>query len=122
MLQLGALVLTGFCGGVLTSFAGCGLDIFSYSVLTLLFRVSEKVATPTAVTLMGVNSVFSSYWRTFVMQETSRDALLYVVVCIPIVVIGAPFGSLVGSHFHRYGANFGEGVAAKSVKRCPTFT
>ena len=89
-------------GGVLMCFAGCGLDICTYSVLILLFRVSEKVATPTAVTLMGVSSVFSSYWRTFVMYETSRDALLYVVGCIPIVVIGAPFGFLVGSHFHRY--------------------
>ena len=38
------LVITGFIGGIFTAFAGSGLDICSFSILTLLFRVSEKVS------------------------------------------------------------------------------
>ena len=40
MILLGA----GFIGGIFTSIAGSGIDICSFSVLTLLFRVSEKTA------------------------------------------------------------------------------
>jgi len=49
------LLVTGLIGGFFTSFAGGGLDICSFSMLTLLFRVTEKVATPTSVLLMASN-------------------------------------------------------------------
>ena len=39
---------------------------------------------------------------TQVMQGTiERVAYEYFAVCVPIVVLGAPMGSLIGSHFHR---------------------
>ncbi|VDM71552.1 unnamed protein product [Strongylus vulgaris] len=47
------LVSTGFIGGIFTSFAGSGADICVFSISTLLFRISEKTATPTTVVLMG---------------------------------------------------------------------
>lgn len=58
------LLVAGFIGGrflynvdliavgILTALTGSGTDICSFCVLTLLFRVSEKVATPTSVILM----------------------------------------------------------------------
>lgn len=95
------LLFVGAIGGVFTSFAGSGLDICSFSVLTLLFRVSEKVATPTSVVLMAVNSVVVSLWRTLILGAVTQDTWAYFQVAIPVVVIGAPFGSFLGSHFHR---------------------
>ena len=95
------LFLTGIIGGIFTAFAGSGLDICSFSVLTLLFRVSEKTATPTSVVLMAGNTVVGFYWRGVMMKAISYDAWAYFAVCVPIVVIGAPLGSLIGSHFHR---------------------
>ncbi|KAJ1374882.1 hypothetical protein KIN20_037988 [Parelaphostrongylus tenuis] len=47
------LLVTGFVGGIFTSFAGSGVDICIFSITTLLFRVSEKTATPTTVVVMG---------------------------------------------------------------------
>uniref|UniRef100_A0A1I7W9L0 Membrane transporter protein n=1 Tax=Heterorhabditis bacteriophora TaxID=37862 RepID=A0A1I7W9L0_HETBA len=47
------LSTTGFVGGIFTAFAGSGVDICIFSVITLLFRVTEKTATPTTVVLMG---------------------------------------------------------------------
>ena len=35
------------------------------------------------------------------MQGISTEAWQFMVVCVPIVVIGAPMGAFLGSHFHR---------------------
>ena len=35
------------------------------------------------------------------MGDVSDDAWNYLTVCVPVVVIGAPLGSMIGSHFHR---------------------
>jgi len=96
-----ALLCTGFVGGLCSSFAGSGVDICSFSVLTLLFRVSEKVATPTSVILMAANTCVGFYWRQLLMSEVSELAWEYFSVSVPIVVICAPLGSLLASHFHR---------------------
>jgi uncharacterized membrane protein YfcA len=96
-----ALVFTGVVGGLLTGMSGSGLDIFSFAILTLLFRVSEKTATPTSVVLMGINSAVAFFYRQVVMGGVHHEAWGYFFVCIPIVVVGAPLGSVIGSYFHR---------------------
>lgn len=96
-----ALLFTGFLGGVFSAFAGSGADICTFSILTLLFRVSEKIATPTSVVVMAGNTVVGFYWRQVMMQAIHIEAFYYLAVCAPIVVLGAPLGSVIGSHFHR---------------------
>ena len=96
------LVVTGFVGGCFTSIAGSGVDICSFSVLSLLFRVTEKVSTPTSVVLMAGNSLVGVFWREFMTEGgAEEEAWLYLAVCVPIVVLGAPTGSFLSSHFHR---------------------
>ena len=95
------LFATGVVGGVFTGIAGSGIDICSFCVLTLLFRVSEKVATPTSVVLMGGMSVFGFWYRFFCMEAISEQAWNYWLVCIPIVTIGAPFGSFCATKVSR---------------------
>ncbi|KAL3075989.1 hypothetical protein niasHS_011350 [Heterodera schachtii] len=96
------LILTGFIGGIFTSFAGSGVDICIFSVLTLLFSVSEKIATPTTVVLMALNSQFCFYWRAVIMDEAINElAYNYIKVSVPVTSICAPIGSFFGSHFHR---------------------
>ena len=99
--KLIVLLLTGFMGGIFSAIAGSGVDICSFSMLTLLFRVSEKTATPTSVVLMAGNTVVGFYWRQVMQQAVSAEAYYYFAVCVPIVVLGAPLGSVIGSHFHR---------------------
>ena len=96
-----SLLLVGFCGGIFTAFSGSGLDICCFAILTLLFRVSEKTATPTSVILMAANSLVGSYWRAVMIKNIAPVTWEYLIVSIPVVVIGAPIGSLIGSHFHR---------------------
>lgn len=42
-------------------------------MLTLLFRISEKVATPTSVVLMAVNTAVGFYWRQLMMSTTDAN-------------------------------------------------
>ncbi|KAE9416045.1 hypothetical protein Angca_001405, partial [Angiostrongylus cantonensis] len=95
------LIATGFIGGIFTAFAGSGVDICIFSIVTLLFRVSEKTATPTTIVLMGLNSLVGAYYRLIWKGDVSKLALDYLKVSIPIGVTLAPFGSFLGSHFHR---------------------
>ena len=91
----------GFLGGIFSGIAGSGIDICSFAILTLLFRVSEKTATPTSVVLMAINTCIGFGYRQFVMDEIVQDSWDYFFVCIPIVVIGAPLGSIIGSFLYR---------------------
>uniref|UniRef100_A0A7E4W522 Membrane transporter protein n=1 Tax=Panagrellus redivivus TaxID=6233 RepID=A0A7E4W522_PANRE len=95
------LLVTGFIGGLCTAFAGSGVDICSFSILTLLFRVSEKTATPTSIVLMAVNSITGFFWRCFVMDAINPVVWMHFSTSVPIVVVVAPLGTLLASHFHR---------------------
>lgn len=95
------LLAAGFLGGIFSSVAGSGIDICSFATLTLLFRISEKVATPTSVCLMAVNTVVGFTWRQFYMGGVAPDSWEFLAVCVPVVVFGAPFGSVLGSYCHR---------------------
>uniref|UniRef100_A0A915LP64 Uncharacterized protein n=3 Tax=Meloidogyne TaxID=189290 RepID=A0A915LP64_MELJA len=64
--------------------------------------VSEKIATPTTVVIMAINSQFCIYWRAIIMSEPiSQLAYNYIKVTVPVTSICAPIGSFLGSHFHR---------------------
>ncbi|KAI6171636.1 Protein F26A1.8 [Aphelenchoides besseyi] len=95
------LLITGFVGGVFTSFAGSGLDIAMFSVATLLFSVSEKTATPTTVVSMALCSQFGFFWRAVMMGDIEQVVFDYIKVTVPVSITLAPFGSFLGSHFHR---------------------
>lgn len=95
------LLLAGVVGGMCTSFAGGGVDICIFSVLTLLFRVSEKTATPTSVIMMALVSLVGSYWRVVVQEAPTLTTYEYYAVSGQMVVVGAPTGAILGSHFHR---------------------
>nr|CAD2179896.1 unnamed protein product [Meloidogyne enterolobii] len=90
------LFVAGFIGGLCSAFAGSGVDICAFSVLTLLFRLSEKVATPTSA-----NTCVGFFWRHLIMSEVSTLAWNYFTCSVPVVVLFAPLGSLLASHFHR---------------------
>lgn len=98
------LVVAGILGGIVTSITGSGLDIWTFSLLTLRYRISESVATPTSVVLMAFNSLFGFLTHLFLvptpdngiayaMGDFHLEAYHYLLVCIPIVVIGAPAGA-----------------------------
>ena len=91
--QAAQLFVTGVAGGMVSSITGSGLDILTFSLLVLLFRIDESVATPTSVVLMGVNAAVGFAWKSVIGGGMAPEAWNYWWVCVPIVVVGAPFGA-----------------------------
>ena len=88
------LVAIGILGGIISAIAGSGLDIITFSLLVLVFRIDEKVATPTSVILMASNALFGFWWRSLSsLNPISSETWGYWWVCVPIVVVGAPMGA-----------------------------
>ena len=83
----------GILGGMVSSITGSGLDILTFSLLVLRFRISEKIATPTSVVLMGINALVGSLYKGGVMNTLASEAWDYWWVCVPIVCVGAPLGA-----------------------------
>ncbi|CAI5445423.1 unnamed protein product [Caenorhabditis angaria] len=95
------LFFTGIIGGIFDAFAGSGIDICIFSVITLLFRVTEKTATPTTVVLKGAIAVFGFYYRAVMMGDIDQMAWRYFCVSVPVSSATGPIGSFLGSHLHR---------------------
>ncbi|KAI6234371.1 hypothetical protein M3Y99_00808900 [Aphelenchoides fujianensis] len=100
----GVLLLTGFVGGIFTAFAGSGVDICLFSVCTLLFSLSEKIATPTTIVSMGTSSPsrsfnlllvaaltswFALYWRIVIVENISELVWNYIRCSIPVCTVMA---------------------------------
>ncbi len=89
-----AIMLTavGIAGGIITSITGSGLDILTFTLLTLYFRISEKIATPTSVVLMASNALVGAIYCGL-QGRLAVEAVHYWYVCVPVVVVGAPIGA-----------------------------
>ncbi|MCB0400850.1 MAG: sulfite exporter TauE/SafE family protein [Flavobacteriales bacterium] len=89
------LLLIGLIGGGISSLLGSGIDIFSFSYITMRYHLSEKIATPTSVVAMAVNSIVGFLTHLFLIGDFGTTEMNYWLVCIPVVVFGAPLGAYV---------------------------
>ncbi|MBF0274750.1 MAG: sulfite exporter TauE/SafE family protein [Nitrospinae bacterium] len=87
------LFVIGFIGGTVSGVTGTGIDIVAFSLLSLYFRLCEKIATPTSVVLMTINSLAGFLWKESFSVGMEPAAWNYWWVCVPVVVIGAPLGA-----------------------------
>ncbi len=95
------LIIFGFIGGMITAIFGNGIDIFTFCLLTLFFGLSEKVATPTSVVLMTINTIAGFFLHAVVIRDFQTIAFEYWMVSIPVVIIFAPFGAFLISKVSR---------------------
>lgn len=87
------IFLTGIIGGIMTGLVGNGIDIICFSIMVLLFRLSEKVSTPTSVVLMAFNSLAGFALHVFFIGGFNAQVESYWLAAIPVVVVGAPLGA-----------------------------
>jgi len=99
--QKSELIFIGIIGGVLSSILGSGIDISSFSFVTMKYHLSEKIATPTSVILMASNAVLGIILHAFFLNDFQTEAFNYWMVCIPVVMLGAPLGAYVVSKLKR---------------------
>ncbi len=86
------MLVTGAIGGSMTGLVGNGIDIICFSVMVLLFRLSEKVSTPTSVVLMAVNALSGFILHLAVLGGFTGRVENYWLAAVPVVVVGAPLG------------------------------
>ena len=91
--EQGFLIFIGFLGGIITSIAGSGLDILTFSVVTTRYHLSEKIATPTSVCLMAINSIAGFLLHSFILNDFGIQEFNYWLVSIPVVIFFAPMGA-----------------------------
>ncbi|WP_236725706.1 sulfite exporter TauE/SafE family protein [Candidatus Reidiella endopervernicosa] len=96
------IALAGFIGGVMSGLVGNGIDIITFSVMVLLFHMSEKVATPTSVILMAFNSMVGFLFHLGFTDAFTPQVQSWWLAAIPVVVIGAPLGAIVCSRLDRH--------------------
>ncbi|TVP97767.1 MAG: sulfite exporter TauE/SafE family protein [Balneolaceae bacterium] len=92
-IQKSELFFVGTLGGVFSSVLGNGLDICTFSYVVMKYGLSEKIATPTSVILMASNAIIGFIIHLFFLETFQTEAFHYWLVCIPVVIFGAPLGA-----------------------------
>lgn len=101
------LMAAGFIGGILSGLVGCGENIAAFALTVLLFRLCEKVATPTTVILMTIVTLVGFALHVFVVGDFTPVVRGYWLAAVPVVCIGAPLGAVICSRMSRSAiANF----------------
>ena len=91
------LLGVGFLGGIMSGLVGTGVDIFTFSVMVLLFRICETVSTPTSVILMAINAQIGFALHYFIINDFIDPVREYWLAAVPVVVVGAPVGAVLCS-------------------------
>ena len=68
----------------------------------LLFRVSEKIVTPTTVILMTMVTIPGFLFHVFVLTDFTPTVMGYWLAAVPVVAVGAPAGALICSQMKRH--------------------
>ena len=95
------ILLAGIVGGIQTGLVGTGIDIICFSVMVLLFRLTEKIATPTSVVLMAINAVIGFALHLIFVGGFTETVQSYWLAAIPVVVVGAPLGALLCTYLNN---------------------
>jgi uncharacterized protein len=96
------LITAGFLGGVVSALVGTGINSVVFMVMVLLFRVNEKIVTPTTVILMTMVTIPGFLLHVFVLRDFTPIVMGYWSAAVPIVAVGAPAGALICSHMKRH--------------------
>ena len=95
------LIAAGFLGGVVSALVGTGINSVAFMVMVLLFRVSEKIVTPTTVILMTMVTIPGFLLHVFALRDFTPTVIGYWLAAVPVVAVGAPAGALICSHMKR---------------------
>ena len=75
--------------------------------MTIYYRINEKVAIPSSVIIMTIETIFGFFIHAGVVKDFQKQAFEMWLICIPFVSIVAPLGSYVVNKVSRKtAANF----------------
>jgi len=97
------LIAFGLVGGIISSIFGTGINIFTFCLMTIYYRVSEKIATPSSVIIMTIETILGLFIHTQLTKDFQPEAFEIWLACVPFVAIFAPLGAFVISKMPREG-------------------
>ncbi|GAB3988774.1 hypothetical protein GCM10028807_12160 [Spirosoma daeguense] len=95
------LALFGLVGGVISSIFGTGINIFTFCLVTIFYRLNEKVATPSSVIIMTIETLLGFFLHAQILHDFNNESFELWLTCIPIVVFFAPLGAFVITRLAR---------------------
>jgi len=98
------LLLMGLVGGVISSIFGTGINIFSFCFMTIYYKINEKVAVPSSVIIMTIETLLGFFIHAGVVKDFSRLSFEMWLVCVPFVAVFAPLGAYVVNKVPRKAA------------------
>jgi uncharacterized membrane protein YfcA len=95
------LIAAGFLGGIVSALVGTGENSVAFMVMVLLFRINEKIVTPTTVILMTMATIPGFLVHVFWLKDFSPAVMGYWLAAVPIVAVGAPLGAVICRYMTR---------------------
>ncbi len=89
------LLFFGLVGGIISSVFGTGINIFTFCLMTIYYKIDEKVAIPSSVVIMTIETIAGFFLHAAVIGDFQTNAFEMWIVCIPVVVVFAPLGAFV---------------------------
>lgn len=89
------LALFGLVGGIISSIFGTGINIFTFCLVTIYYRLNEKVATPSSVIIMTIETLLGFFLHAQILNDFNQESFELWLTCIPVVVFFAPLGAFV---------------------------
>lgn len=93
--DMARLLFFGLIGGMISSIFGTGINIFSFCLMTIYYRIDEKVAVPSSVIIMTLETILGFFLHAGLINDFQSEAFEMWLACIPFVAIFAPLGSFV---------------------------
>jgi uncharacterized membrane protein YfcA len=95
------LMAAGFFGGIVSAMVGTGENSVTFMIMVLLFRINEKVATPTTVILMTMTTIPGFFIHLFWLKDFSPAVMGYWLAAIPVLAVFGPLGALICVYMSR---------------------
>lgn len=95
------LMFFGLIGGMISSIFGTGINIFTFCLMTIYYRINEKVAVPSSVIIMTIETLLGFFLHAGVIGDFQTQAFEMWIVCAPVVAVFAPLGAFVISKVPR---------------------
>ena len=95
------LLSFGFIGGIISSIFGTGINIFTYCFMVIYYKVSEKIATPSSVIIMTIETIAGFFLHYTMLKDFNQQSKELWLSCIPFVIFMAPLGAYVISKLNR---------------------
>jgi len=99
----GFLITFGLLGGGISAIFGTGINILTFCFMVIYYRLHEKVATPSSIIIMTIETIFGFLLHLYWIRDFSTRSFDMWLACIPVVVFFAPLGTWVMSRV-SYGA------------------